>query len=200
MNIINRRTSGRCIFYTVRVVSYIYIYIYSGRKLGFSSSKFKDILRPTVSRPAYPVMRPPSGIRYQFLLSLSWIILSDFRGFLPVGRPAWRENGSVIYPYNCYWALPALSLLDTSPAELVTIPYCLIWGEIPFLPPLTPSRSTMEVFYTAPSVPGHNWVTLFLRDLNKGIWPSRLNESQMRQYIVTGHSQLRPVSDMQCKT
>jgi hypothetical protein len=28
---------------------------------------------------------------------------------------------------------------------------------------------------------GYNWATLFLGDINTGIWPSRLGESQMRQ-------------------
>jgi hypothetical protein len=28
----------------------------------------------------------------------------------------------------------------------------------------------------------YNWVTLFLGDINMGTWPSRLGESQMRQY------------------
>jgi hypothetical protein len=31
------------------------------------------------------------------------------------------------------------------------------------------------------SAQGYNWTTLFLGDINKGTWPSRLGESQMRQ-------------------
>jgi hypothetical protein len=34
---------------------------------------------------------------------------------------------------------------------------------------------------TKPSARGHNWVTLFLGDINTGTWPSRLGEYQMRQ-------------------
>jgi hypothetical protein len=37
------------------------------------------------------------------------------------GRPLWREDGSVIYSYNCFWALPEHSLSGPSPAELTTI-------------------------------------------------------------------------------
>jgi hypothetical protein len=35
--------------------------------------------------------------------------------------PLCGEDGSIIYSYNCYWALPALSLSGPSPAELETI-------------------------------------------------------------------------------
>jgi hypothetical protein len=38
----------------------------------------------------------------------------------------WRECGSVIYSYKCYWAMPAQSLSGSSPAELVTTSYCLM--------------------------------------------------------------------------
>jgi hypothetical protein len=61
----------------------------------------------------------PSGAHFCFL--------SDDCGFLDVGHPLWREDGSVIYLYNCFWTLPEQSLLGRSPAELTTIFYCLIW-------------------------------------------------------------------------
>jgi hypothetical protein len=66
------------------------------------------------------------------LASLSWCrspiwrpwpdfcFLSDDCGFLDVGHPLWRD-GSVIYLYNCFWALPEQWLLRRSPAELTTI-------------------------------------------------------------------------------
>jgi hypothetical protein len=38
-----------------------------------------------------------------------------------MGRPLWREDMSVIYSYNCYCALLALSLSCPSPAELGTL-------------------------------------------------------------------------------
>jgi hypothetical protein len=68
-------------------------------------------------------------------------IFRRMRVFL-VGRSIWREDGSVTYPYNCYLALPALSL-GPSPAGLVTASYCLIWGWVPFLSPLTTRRATV---------------------------------------------------------
>jgi hypothetical protein len=34
------------------------------------------------------------------------------------GCPLWWEDGSVIYSYNCFWALPEQSLWVPSPAEL----------------------------------------------------------------------------------
>jgi hypothetical protein len=40
-----------------------------------------------------------------------------------MGRPFWREDGSVIYSYKCHWALPARSLAGPSRAELETIPF-----------------------------------------------------------------------------
>jgi hypothetical protein len=44
--------------------------------------------------------------------ALIWTSLPDFCffsdncGFLDVGHPLWREDGSVIYSYNWFWALP----------------------------------------------------------------------------------------------
>jgi hypothetical protein len=53
--------------------------------------------------------------------------LSDDCEFLDVWRPLWREDGPVIYSYNCFWALPEQSLSGPSPPELKIIFYCLIW-------------------------------------------------------------------------
>jgi hypothetical protein len=58
---------------------------------------------------------------------------SSICGFLLAGRPLWREDGSVIHPYNCYWVLPALSLSGPSLTGLVTTSDCPIWDEIGFL-------------------------------------------------------------------
>jgi hypothetical protein len=44
--------------------------------------------------------------------------LSDNCGFLDVGRPVWREDGSVIYSYDCFWALAEQPLSGPSPSEL----------------------------------------------------------------------------------
>jgi hypothetical protein len=54
-----------------------------------------------------------------------------------MGHPLWREDGSVIYLYNCFWALEQQSRLGASPAELTAIFYFLIWdspnleGQVP---------------------------------------------------------------------
>jgi hypothetical protein len=53
--------------------------------------------------------------------------LSDSCVFLDVGRPLWQEDVSVIYSYNCFWALPEMSLSSPSPTELTTTLYCLLW-------------------------------------------------------------------------
>jgi hypothetical protein len=46
------------------------------------------------------------------------------------------------------------------------------------------------------SVQRYNWATPFLRDINTGTWPSRLAESQMRQYnTVPSAAERRPQSD-----
>jgi hypothetical protein len=57
-------------------------------------------------------------------------LFSDNCGFLDIGHPLWLEDGSVIYLYNCFWALQEQSLSDHSPAELKTIFYCLIWESL----------------------------------------------------------------------
>jgi hypothetical protein len=72
-------------------------------------------------------------VQVNLQVTVSWPVClgiglpSDDCGFLDVGRPLWREDGSVIYLYNCCWALPEQSLLGRSPAELTAIFYCLIW-------------------------------------------------------------------------
>jgi hypothetical protein len=98
-------------------------------------------LRPTVRRPVCIGV----GLRTRFFS------LSDNCGFLDVGRPLWRENGSVIYSYNCFWALPKQPLSGPSPAELTAIFYCLTWdspiveGQIPvFISP----RNRVTQLYT----------------------------------------------------
>jgi hypothetical protein len=51
------------------------------------------LVRPTVSRPVCLGVKPHLGPKTRFLL------LSDSCGFVDVGRPLWRDNGSVVY--NC---------------------------------------------------------------------------------------------------
>jgi hypothetical protein len=59
----------------------------------------------------------------------SWpdfFFLSDNCGYLDIWCPLWREDVSVIYSYNCSWALLEQSLSGRSLSELTTIFYCLI--------------------------------------------------------------------------
>jgi hypothetical protein len=52
--------------------------------------------------------------------------LSDNCEFLDVGHPLWREDGSVIYSYNCFWVLPEQSLsaqVSQNSRPYVTISY-----------------------------------------------------------------------------
>jgi hypothetical protein len=80
------------------------------------------ILWPTVSRPICHCVGLTSGACDQI-----FVFLSNNCRFLNVGRPLWREGGSVIYSYSCFWALPEQSLSGPSPAELTTISYSLKW-------------------------------------------------------------------------
>jgi hypothetical protein len=88
-------------------------------------------LWPTVSRQACLGAGIPSGSDDH----ISFISLM-MRVF-DMGHLLWREDGSVIYLYNCFWALPGQSLLVRSPAKLTAIFYCLIWdppnleGQVP---------------------------------------------------------------------
>jgi hypothetical protein len=117
--------------------------------------------------------------------------LSGNCGFLDVVRPLWREDGSVIFSYNCFWALPEQLLSGQSPAELTTILYCLIWdspnleGQVPVFispgnrvaqlypralsslydTPLTTRRATVEVFYPSPNLKGQ--VPVFISSGNR---------------------------------
>jgi hypothetical protein len=52
-----------------------------------------------------------------------YLLLRDSYGLVPVGRPLWREEGSVFF--MCCWPLPAQSFSGPSPLGLETIFYCL---------------------------------------------------------------------------
>jgi hypothetical protein len=62
--------------------------------------------------------RAPSGAHDQIFITV-WQLLSCFF----VGRPLWREDGSVFC--ICCWSLPAQSFSGPSPLVLATIFYCL---------------------------------------------------------------------------
>jgi hypothetical protein len=89
-----------------------------------------------------------------------FVLLSDICGLHVVGRPPWREDGSVIYSYNL------LSLSGPRPSELMTTSYCPIWdspnpeGQVPVLY----SPGTEWPSYS----PGH-WVP-FLSPLTTRRW------------------------------
>jgi hypothetical protein len=68
-----------------------------------------------------------------FNFSCKEIVYRYLRSF-NMERPPWRVNGSVIYSYNCYWALPGQLLSNPNSAGLVTIPNWLIWNWIQFCP------------------------------------------------------------------
>jgi hypothetical protein len=55
--------------------------------------------------------------------------LCDNCGFLDVGRPLRREDVSVIYSYNCFWALPEQSLSGPIPQN--SLPYFTVSCETP---------------------------------------------------------------------
>jgi hypothetical protein len=101
---------------------------------GWVNVEVEVTLRPTVSRPVCPGARRPSGTRDQFffLLELSFRQLRVY--FV---APSLTRGRVCNLLYNCFWALPELSLLGWSPAELKAIFYCLIWdspnleGQVP---------------------------------------------------------------------
>jgi hypothetical protein len=82
--------------------------------------------------------------------SPDFCFLSDSCGFLDAGHPLSREDGSVIYSYNCFWSLPEQSLSCPSPAELVALFYCLIWdspnleGQVPVF--ISPRNKVAQLY------------------------------------------------------
>jgi hypothetical protein len=73
-----------------------------------------------VSRPVCRGVELASGTHARFFF------YPTVAGFFRWGRPLWQEDKSVIYSYNCFWALPEQSLSGPRPPELTTIFYFLI--------------------------------------------------------------------------
>jgi hypothetical protein len=90
---------------------------------SFTSGEVEVNLRPTASQPVCLGIGIPSGAHDQIFVFCLTIV------FLDVGSPLWREDGSVIYSYNCFWAFPEQSLSGPSPAELR--PYFTVSFETP---------------------------------------------------------------------
>jgi hypothetical protein len=104
--------------------------------------KVKVMLRQTVSRPVFLGVKPHLGPKARFLL------LSDSCGFVDVGRPFWREDGSVVC--NCCWSTPEQSFSGPSPTVLMTIFYCLRFETLPTWRTRSP--------YLYPPRTGWHWV------------------------------------------
>jgi hypothetical protein len=74
------------------------------------------------------------------------LLLSDICGFHVLGRPPWREDGSVIYSYS------SMSIGSKS-AAFMTTAYCLIWdpvnpeGQVPLF--ISPRNRVAEICHWA---------------------------------------------------
>jgi hypothetical protein len=79
--------------------------------------KVKVTLRLTVSQSV------SLGVEPHLWLMTRYLLLFDSYGFVFVGFPLWREDGSVFC--TCCWPLLVQSFLRPSPLGLATIFYCL---------------------------------------------------------------------------
>jgi hypothetical protein len=79
--------------------------------------KVKVTLRLTVGPSVSLGVEPHVGLMTRYLL------LFDRYGLVYVGRPLWREDGSVFC--ICCWPSPAQSFSGPSPLDLATTFYCL---------------------------------------------------------------------------
>jgi hypothetical protein len=99
--------------------------------------KVKVTLRLTVSQSVSHAVEPQLGLMTRYsLLFISY-------GLVFVGRPLWREDGSVFC--ICCWPSPPQSFSIPSPLLLVAVFYSLRF-ETSFSSPPTTRRATVEVF------------------------------------------------------
>jgi hypothetical protein len=89
-----------------------------------SQVRVKVTLRLTVSQSISLGVESHLGLMNRYLL------LFDSYGLGFVGRPLWREDGSVFC--TCSWPLPAQYFSGLSPLVLATIFYCLQIWDFPF--------------------------------------------------------------------
>jgi hypothetical protein len=71
----------------------------------------------------------PTWARDQFFPILSLVIFFDSVGFVDVGRPLWREVGSVLF--SICQASPVQNFSGLSPTGLMSIVYCLYFWDSP---------------------------------------------------------------------
>jgi hypothetical protein len=99
--------------------------------------KVKVTLRLTVGQSVSLGVEPHLGLMTRYLL------LFDSYGVVFVGRPLWRENGSVFC--ICCWPSPAQSF--SGPSPWISPPYFTVSVlRLPFSSPPTTRRVTVEVF------------------------------------------------------